>query len=101
MAKQIAVQSGVILLVIAMATALSNYGLSQVGKGEDIGILKTCVENNTANIQRLDREGSQQLQAAMQRMVVLETMLSNIKEDISDNRVDLKEIKAILMDPVR
>jgi len=101
MAKELAVKSGVILIVIAVATALSNYGLGQMGKGQDIGILKTCVENNTANIQRLDEEGTRQLKNAMQRMAVLETMLGNIKEDITDNRTDLKEIKQILMNPVR
>ena len=99
MAKQVAIQSGVILLVIAVATALSNYGLSQVGKGQDIGILKACVENNTANILRLDKEGSQELKNTTQRMAILETMLNNITEDMKEDRADMKELKTFLMKP--
>jgi len=86
-------------LVIAAATALSNYGLGQVGKGQDIGILKACVENNTANILRLDKEGTQGLKSTTERIAVLETMLTTMNDAMKEDRIDMKELKTFLMKP--
>lgn len=106
MAKQTAIQSGVIILVIGVASALSAFATNKMSQGREQGALQACVENNTANISRLDKEGTQQLKLTLERLAVVETVLSSIKENMvenrkymSENRQDMKELKAFLMKP--
>jgi len=107
MAKQLAVQSGVILLVIAVATFISNFGMRELVKGKDYGQLEQKVEGNTTNIIRIDNEGTKELQRCMQKIAVLEAILTTVNDNIKDNREfmkenrsDMKEIKSLLMRPV-
>jgi len=86
MAKQLVIHSGIITLVVCVATFLANGGMKMWSRGENEGALKSTVVHNTEEIKRVDVEG-----CAPSKEVRLD--LVGMKRDISSNADDVKDIK--------
>ena len=99
MAKQLTIQSGVILLVIAITTAVSNFAIGKFNRGQEEGTLKSTVSHNTEAIHRIDTKGCGPSQKVLQRLEKMDAIDEGVTSDIQkveerlSAKIDKLEVK--------